>query len=131
MARSTLSGSGGGGTGDGDSSSLASYLKENYIGGGGGVQWADLAGAIIGGVLTAASTGVITIQQAAGVIFDAGLQPIENAWRRGGSEVAAAILDATDVWTVLDVGPATLPVNAVFVLAAIFIVVVAIRRARQ
>lgn len=119
-----------GGDGD-DGSSLSNYLENNYIGSDGGIQWGDLSGAIIGGLLTAVSTGVITIQQAFGAIVDEGLQPIEDVARNGGDEVAAAIVDATDVWAILDLGPLTLPVNAAFVLLAMLIVVVAIRRARQ
>lgn len=133
MASILPSGGGGGGSGSdpGDGgSSLSEYLKENFIGADGGVQWGDLSGGIIGGIITAVAAGVITVQQAVGVVIDQGLEPIQQAARDGGSEVASAIIYASDAWGPMDAGPLSLPVNVAFLLAAMFLLAWVINRAR-
>lgn len=107
----------------GGSSSLKDYLTdedEGYIGSDGGIQWLELFGAIFSGAVTAVATGYIRITQSIAAVADQGLQPIEDAADSGGTDVANAIVNAADVWGVMDVGSVSLIVNAAGVLVVLF-----------
>lgn len=102
------------------SSDLKDYLTNNFLSSDNSIQWRELAGATVTGLITAVATGFIRVQKAFAAVVDEGLQPIEDAAQDGGSDVAQAIVNASDVWGVMDVGPVTLLVNGAIVLVALF-----------